>query len=427
MADDIISKIIGSGIEVAGQQIQVPIKKIVIDRNLLQHAAGLLQEVGLEGKALLVCDTNTLLALGQELAAVLGIDNEDLLILADGALPDSATIEIVTGLLPKYDFIIAVGSGSINDLCKYASYLKAKPYVIFATAASMNGYASPSASVILNNHKTTVKAHLPQAIFMDLDVIAGSPVRLLKAGVGDAICRSTAQADWLLSHLLLGTAYNESAFVLMQHHESLLYLHNAKDFFADTELLKALCQNLILGGFAMYLCDGSYPASQGEHMIAHTMEMLFKENGDKVQRKGLNIKPYHGEQIAVTTLTMAKMQEEKLNMPALDIDAIISCSLAGQLQLQDIELAGGLKSEFAVLYQEKLNLMLLNLSHGADRWEEIKSKVAKVKVPYGLIYQALKNVECEVEPHGLGWSLSEYNKAVNFAKFTRSRFTFLDI
>ena len=48
--------------------------------------------------------------------------------------------------------------------------------------------------------------------------------------------------------------------------------------------------------------EGSYPASQGEHLIAHTMEM---KHGSTLMES------YHGEQIGVTTLcTMAEIQEE---------------------------------------------------------------------------------------------------------------------
>ena len=62
--------------------------------------------------------------------------------------------------------------------------------------------------------------------------------------------------------------------------------------------------------FGMYICKGSYPASMGEHLIAHSNELLY---GKSVQQS------FHGEQIAVTTLTMAMLQENILNKHTFSI------------------------------------------------------------------------------------------------------------
>ncbi|MEO0973902.1 MAG: YdeI/OmpD-associated family protein, partial [Pseudomonadota bacterium] len=43
--------------------------------------------------------------------------------------------------------------------------------------------------------------------------------RLIRAGVGDSICRPTAQTDWLLSHLVLGTPYIEEPFAVLAEDE----------------------------------------------------------------------------------------------------------------------------------------------------------------------------------------------------------------
>ena len=45
------------------------------------------------------------------------------------------------------DALIAVGSGTINDLCKYAAFQDGKPYAVFGTAPSMNGYTSVNAAI----------------------------------------------------------------------------------------------------------------------------------------------------------------------------------------------------------------------------------------------------------------------------------------
>ena len=67
------------------------------------------------------------------------------------------------------DAIVAVGSGALSDTCKYATFKDGRKYATFGTAASMNGYAASTASVTLNNgYKTSLPAHAPRGIFLDL-------------------------------------------------------------------------------------------------------------------------------------------------------------------------------------------------------------------------------------------------------------------
>ena len=46
---------------------------------------------------------------------------------------------------------------------------------------------------------------------------------MMRAGLGDTVCRTTAQVDWLLSHLLLDTVYAETPYRLMAEDEPRLY------------------------------------------------------------------------------------------------------------------------------------------------------------------------------------------------------------
>ncbi len=71
----------------------------------------------------------------------------------------------------------------------------------------------------------------------------------------------------------------------------------------DPDAMRALARTLILSGLGMTICDGSYPASQGEHLISHYIDM-FAPAGRAAY--------FHGEQVAVATLTMARIQDEVL-------------------------------------------------------------------------------------------------------------------
>ena len=71
----------------------------------------------------------------------------------------------------------------------------------------------------------------------------------------------------------------------------------------DGAAVERLARTLVLSGLGMLIAGGSQPASQGEHMIAHYAEMMG----------GADLPPsFHGEQIGVTTLIMARLQHRML-------------------------------------------------------------------------------------------------------------------
>jgi glycerol-1-phosphate dehydrogenase [NAD(P)+] len=292
------------------------------------------------------------------------------------------------------DYFIGVGSGTISDIVKYASFLSKKPYVMIATAPSMNGYLSITASLIENNKKESHQAHLPVALFADLDILAAAPLRLIRSGVGDSICRSTAQADWLLSHLLLGTEYISEAFLLTKQAEEKTFEYTNKLMRGGKDAHANLMNLLLLSGLAMTLCKGSYPASQGEHMIAHHKEMLY---GDQMPET------FHGEQIGVTTLIMAEIQERVLAQKTLQ--------LSKPLPQKGINLS---------------NMHELNRKLATD-WLDISQKIKNITIPHPKIMAILNSINAPFSAEMLGWRDDWLKKALPQTHTTRNRFTFLDL
>ena len=78
------------------------------------------------------------------------------------------------------------------------------PYIIVATAPSMDGYASDGAAMITGGMKVTYKAGLPRAIIADTEVLCNAPTDMLKAGYGDIIGKFSALNDWKLSRCVNG-------------------------------------------------------------------------------------------------------------------------------------------------------------------------------------------------------------------------------
>ena len=78
------------------------------------------------------------------------------------------------------------------------------PYIIVATAPSMDGYASDGAAMILGGMKETVKAGLPKAIIADTNVLKNAPMDMIKAGYGDIIGKYSALNDWKFANIVYG-------------------------------------------------------------------------------------------------------------------------------------------------------------------------------------------------------------------------------
>lgn len=384
---------------------------VEIASGLQNNIADIVTKLDYGVKFVIVSDENTHKILGQKAEKALSSFNPQSIILKSG-IADDKSVSKVSSKIGQCDLVIAIGSGTINDICKYASFQMNKPYIVFCTAPSMNGYSSANASITVGGHKKTLKAHLPKAIFMDLDILANAPVRLIRSGLGDSICRPTAQADWLLSHLLLDTPYNSKPFDMLKPLEQDLFENSEALVNGDLPAIELLAQTLILSGFGMYMCNGSYPASQGEHMIAHTMEMAFDDLPHN----------YHGEQIGVTTLIMADIIQKHLsNCP------ILKQPLDEQQILQFFGKNTG--KQCLSEYREKLltSKQLDATNHKISlKWDDITQKISNILIKRDRLETTLKNASAPISTGDLAWDKDNFDKSVRFAKYSRNRFTFLD-
>ena len=159
-------------------------------------------------------------------------------VLPNGVHPDGETVAKVQAATITADALIAVGSGTINDLSKYASAQDGKPYAVFATAPSMNGYTSVNAAITMHGHKMSLPAQAPLGAFFDLSILSAAPPRLVRAGLGDSLCRTTSQADWLLAHLLFDLPYRQLPYDLLADDEPALFANSAALLRGDKEIME---------------------------------------------------------------------------------------------------------------------------------------------------------------------------------------------
>ena len=120
-------------------------------------------------------------------------------------IPDEEALVFLFSQIPNdCDLVLAVGSGTINDLCRYVSYKMKIDYYIVGTAPSMDGYASNVSPLIIRHLKTTYEARPARVIIGDLDVMSQAPLSMIAAGVGDIIGKYVCLADWQMAHMVNG-------------------------------------------------------------------------------------------------------------------------------------------------------------------------------------------------------------------------------
>ena len=400
-----------------GPALTVPTRSVVIADTLAGDEAELVAGLHLGRKLALVGDDNTRRVLGARVSAALApIAQVTEIPLPGRPHADQETAEAIRRDSAGCDALIAVGSGTINDLCKYVAVQDGKPYAVFATAPSMNGYTSVNAAITVDGHKKSLSAVAAAGVFLDLEVLSQAPPRMIRSGLGDSLCRPTAQADWLLAHLLLDRPYREAPFALLAADEPALFESVEALMQGDLEAMRLLARTLVLSGFGMTLCGGSHPASQGEHLISHIIEMMPPAGCPEA---------FHGEQIGVTTLTMARLQDRMLaeGPPHLRASAPDEAAVKSHF---GAELGAACWREFAGKRLDETAAERLNARLVA-RWDKIRARLAAVTRPSAVLEAVLRKAGAPTTPEALGWPATFYREAVRHAREIRDRYTFLDL
>jgi len=401
----------------SGQAIRLPALSVVIEPDLRGMEADLVAQLGFGRRLAVVSDIATRAVLGERVERALD-GRASLLAVTLGDRPhaDAETAERVRRATAEADGLIAVGSGTINDLCKYAAARDRKPYAVFATAPSMNGYTSVNAAITVDGHKKTLPAVAPRGVFMDLGILARAPARMIRAGLGDSLCRPTAQADWLLSHHLRGTTYRRAPFALLETDEASLFGAPEALMRGDLAAMRALARTLVLSGLGMTICGGSYPASQGEHLISHYIDMFAP--GDRGEF-------LHGEQVAVATLAMARIQEAVIGggPPRLRPTTMTQAALE---QRFGVDIGRSCWEEFEAkrVTAASLTAQQRRLDEG---WDAICAKIGPIFVPAARLEAILRHAGAPTAPEHIGISPQFFAEAVGHARFLRDRYTFLDL
>lgn len=404
---------------VTGKAATMPFETIRIEEDLDGGAADMVAPLKLGRRIAVVSDHNTHEAMGARVAKELkALGTIDEIVMPSDSHCDEPTIALMQDKTRHADGLVVVGSGSISDVVKYATFKDGRKYASFPTAASMNGYAAGTASVTLDNgYKTSLPAHAPRGIFIDLKVNAAAPSWLAAAGLADSLCRPTAQVDWWASHRLFDSFYSDTPYTLLAEDEPRMIASAAGLASHDVAAQGHLHRVMILSGFGNCFTSSSHAGSMGEHQVSHWIDMFAG-----AQHPG----SIHGQQVGVATLAIARLQKLMLNLPR-----------APKIKATKIS-----EDDFITRYGKKLgalcfseaNKKAFNAESAAafnDRleqlWPELREELAVFMIDPDELQKIIASAGGPTTATELGLSVSVWRDAMKYGRDIRNRWSFLDL
>lgn len=367
-----------------------------------------------------VCDQNTYAVCGKNVENILAskvalchvFERNGLLI------PNEEAVFELEEAMPKdCDLIVGVGSGVINDICKFVSFRKALEYMIVATAPSMDGYVSKGAAMIWKGMKETFSAHTPIAVVGDTSVLASAPMDMIRAGYGDIIGKYSALCDWKLASLVNGEYFSQPIYDYTMDMVKKTQPLAQKLLERDKDAVGVLTEALLGAGIAMACLGNSRPASGSEHHLSHFLEITGIISGTDYL--------CHGIDVAFATWMTAAMRERLLE---------INDFVPGKVQTRDeyekeIRRVYGCVADEVLALQDRMGrysdkeIKRTNRIY-SEKWDEIKEILAEMP-SQDKIRTILESIGLDVNLIYKTYSLSHLKDACRYAKDLKDRYTVL--
>ncbi len=289
---------------------------VYIGGDALANLTAFCAERGLRSLAL-VADPNTYEALGraaEEALVAAGLDVRTAILQGDDIGADAQSVYQVLMALDKAPrTFVAVGSGTVTDVARFTSHRSNSDFISLPTAASVDGYTSIGAPMILDGAKVTVVCQGPLAVIAHLPTLCAAPRALTAAGFGDLIAKLTSVADWEIGHLVWDEPFD--AEIARRARQAVLDSVAKLDELAAAECdgVEALLAGLIESGFCMLDFGETRPASGYEHHVSHFWEMkLLREGRHSV---------FHGAKVGVAVLASAGVYESLRSLSKQEVEA----------------------------------------------------------------------------------------------------------
>lgn len=412
-----------------GQVHSQPIRDIAIRKGALDELGKVKENLGSGfNKGLVIIDSVLNGLIGDSIRASLekgGMEYAVCLFDSPQVLPNEESIvKIMVDLEKGIDFMIAVGSGAVNDLARFVSSRSGIPYISIPTAASMDGYSAEVSLLVLNGIKKTINAAYPLAIYADVDVLKNAPAKLVAAGFGDLICKKTAAFDWRISNIINGESYCQNTVDVVNDIVERTAANAMKIAERDEEAIKTLAEGLMLSGLAMHWVGKSRPAAGAEHHLAHFIGMKAMMNNQHTH--------LHGIEVAVMTLVMIEVYREILSRDYEDLNVETVYENTLKKEEYEARIREVFRESAPQIFKENEN-KIFEREQWLNHAEKVKNSMKQIReelIPLipdsNMIIEVLRSMGAPSSPAELGLTRAELEEAILYAKEVRNKYTILD-
>jgi len=377
----------------------------------------------------LVADENTYAALGQRLENALtqgGFAVKTIVLTGREVIPDEHyVVQVLLEAPIDGRPYLAVGSGTLTDIVRFASHRTRTGFISVPTAASVDGFTSVGAPMVIGRWKQTVQTQPPLAVFADEMTLRAAPRLMIASGFGDMMGKYTSLADWELGAILWDEPYDEA---IDQRARRALNscMANAEQIGRAGEAgICSQMEGLIETGLCMVEAGNSRPAGGSEHHLSHYWEMtLLKEGRPAI---------LHGAKVGVATTLVARRYEKIRHMTRDEVSVRLAATplpdrereiallqnvfgaVAGQSILE--------QAPFLDMTAESFGQLKAKI---VERWQDIQAIAATVPAPADLV-ELLRTVGGPADTRALGLNENEVAMAEKYAHYLRNRFTVMKL
>lgn len=381
-------------------------------------------ENGRHSSCVVVSDSATHAAAGASVAdhaRRAGLSVKEIILEEGEVVADEVRLVEILTQVPRGDSLfVAAGSGTITDMTRFISFKLGTPFISCPTAASVDGFTSIGAPLVLKGIKQTIVSQASAAMFADIGVLCTAPPEMSAAGYADIIGKITSLADWKIGHLIWDEPYDES---ITQRTQKVIdsCIENRQEIRQRTPRgIETLMHALVESGLCMVDFGESRPASGAEHHLSHFWEMELLRTG----RPAI----LHGAKVGVATVIVANLYERiratscdglsdllaAVSFPDISTEEETIRSVYGDCASELIR-----SSEFIGLDDDRIRTVRHRIVQHWDEIQDIAATVPSAKE----VTQLLKDAGAPTTCPDLGLSPELENAAFDYAHYLRNRFT----